>query len=260
MKQWLKITIFIFIGLIFLNLLWTVSYLDNSPLLQISQDVLNEKTDRWALRGQIGDIMSGHFSALAVLSVALSILLQYEANNQMKNSLTVQAKSLDAQIEELKSASKESKRQTEEFFIQNMNTKMDRYYKLVDDIAKGLFSGDKVLDVSNALTKKRLGKPYDDELITNYTTHFPRVLKFLEHMFIDIRASKKHTTSYESLLREFRIKIHADVYLDTVCRGSIDTYSKSFQFLELYDENYNSVYIDTEDTYNKKYYQAQADL
>ena len=125
------------------------NYLDKSVIDNPSLNYLfNETTDTWAIRGQIGDIMSGHFSALAFLAVALSILFQSEANKQMKESidkqessliqqseaLAVQSRSLEAQIEELKASRKESSKQTEEFFISNMNVKMDRYYKQLEKI------------------------------------------------------------------------------------------------------------------------------
>ena len=133
-------------ALLFINLVWTVVYVDTAPLYwlsSLSSTLVNTETnttvatqviDQWAIRGQIGDIMSGHFSALAFLAVALSIIYQSEANEQMRESidkqeealiqqgvaLGVQSDSLKAQIKELQESRVESSKQTEEFFINNM--------------------------------------------------------------------------------------------------------------------------------------------
>lgn len=199
-KQCTLTTIKILGILLITNLLLTVLGIEYSPLYWIANftydslplvqgtELVNSNIEKWGIRGQIGDIMSGHFSALAVLAVAYSIILQVEANQKMTESiekqkealkhteetilqqklsiekqteanleqakstlqqaqaielqaksieqqneaLKVQSETLKAQIEELTESRKESEKQTEEFFIQNLNTKLDRYYKLVD--------------------------------------------------------------------------------------------------------------------------------
>lgn len=91
----LKYGIFIAILLIIINLIWTIFNLDTAPLIKWSNEILTCDTDEWALRGQIGDIMSGHFSALAFLAVALSIIFQYEANKQMRKSIEKQEEAIN---------------------------------------------------------------------------------------------------------------------------------------------------------------------
>jgi len=144
----IAISIFVTLVLLLAWNLWTMinhfdtSYMYAHSLESNSTDTL-DMAQQWAMRGQMGDILSGHFSALAFLAVALSVFLQNEANRQMKLSLVqqskaleVQSESLKAQIEELQQSRKESERQTEEFFIANMNVKLDRYYAILDEKVK----------------------------------------------------------------------------------------------------------------------------
>jgi len=134
-------------------LFWTILSFETSPFYFFSIDTYpffelsDEEINTWAVRGQIGDILAGHFSALAFFAIALSIYFQSEGNNklqksieqqedsinQQKDALKIQSDALKAQIEELKESREESKKQTEEFFISNMNVKLDRYYRLLDE-------------------------------------------------------------------------------------------------------------------------------
>jgi len=119
-------------------LFWTILSFETSPFYFFSIDTYpffelsDEEINIWAVRGQIGDILAGHFSALAFFAIALSIYFQSEGNKQIKDSLTIQSKALEAQIKELQESRKESEKQTEEFFISNMNVKLDRYYRILD--------------------------------------------------------------------------------------------------------------------------------
>lgn len=130
MLKWLsdnKKNIAICIFLVFVlflgwNLWNVINHLGSSYMYMHSKDTnLTDATtmaEQWAIRGQMGDILSGHFSALAFLAVALSVYIQNQANRQMKKSIEQQ----DVIIQN----------QTKEFFISDMNVKLDRYYKLLD--------------------------------------------------------------------------------------------------------------------------------
>lgn len=181
------------LGVEYAPLYWISNFTYDSLPLEQATELTNSNIEKWALRGQIGDIMSGHFSALAVLAVAYSITLQVEANQKMaeaiekqkealkqtqetifqqkisiekqteanleqakstlqqakaielqaksieqqNEALKVQSETLKAQIEELTESRKESEKQTEEFYIQNMNVTLDRYYKfLYEELSK----------------------------------------------------------------------------------------------------------------------------
>ena len=71
--------------------------------------------------------------AKSTLQQAKAIELQAKSLSQQNEALKLQSISLEAQIKELQEARVESSKQTEEFFIQNMNVKLDRYYTLLED-------------------------------------------------------------------------------------------------------------------------------
>jgi hypothetical protein len=236
-----------------INLFWTIGYLDSSPILSLSKGIIAQETDdikdTWALRGQIGDIMSGHFSALAFLAVALSITFQYQANNQMKESidkqeeslieqskaLEIQSKSLEEQIGELKASRKESEKQTEQFFISNINIKLDRLYKLLDIEVENVLDSQDYIKLSNVVTKSMDKKTItSDEMVSINTTIFlaPTVYEILENIFMVILNLDKGSITYSLFYKEFSLKINNTHKLSSLC--SISNKSK-YRFLEAFD-------------------------
>lgn len=150
-----------------ISLGWTILFFENSPFIWAgdfnnSIQIMNvdnnisipdKYLNIWAVRGQIGDILSGHFSALAFFAIAISIYFQSEANKKIQESiekqddslnlqstsidqqneaLRLQSQALKEQTQELRDSREESSKQTEEFYINNMNIKLDRYYKILD--------------------------------------------------------------------------------------------------------------------------------
>lgn len=282
----IKTTIKIFIFILLLNLLATVLGIEYSPFYWLSNftydslpfvqnDVItNSITDKWAIRGQIGDIMSGHFSALAFLAVALSIVYQIEANKQMRESiekqenalkqneiaiqqtkksieqqtqanieqakstlqqakaielqaksisqqneaLKLQSISLEAQIKELQESRIESSKQTEEFFIQNMNVKLDRYYKLLEYHLNKI--DHKLLNDYNNLTEKVLTLNKNDtkyniciEILRRHSTKFDNVLLFLDFIYEEINAMEDiYPQAYLVFIKEFELLLLSHKY------------------------------------------------
>lgn len=242
----IKTTIKIFIFILLLNLLATVLGIEYSPFYWLSNltydslplvqnDVItNSVTDKWAIRGQIGDIMSGHFSALAFLAVALSIVYQIEANKQMResikkqeNAIELQAKSisqqsealklqsisLEAQIKELQEARVESSKQTEEFFIQNMNVKLDRYYKLLEDnISKIKYTPKWYYDTSLAIEKDPVIKEfYNQNELNEVKNYFHKTINIIDFIYSEILNTKnKSETAYTIFNEELKIRLNSD--------------------------------------------------
>lgn len=242
----LKWGIIFFIFLLLVNLIITsVSvessffyWLSNSSNLppMVDSNSTIPISDPWAVRGQIGDIMSGHFSALAFLAVALSIVYQSEANGQMRKSidkqeeaieqqniaLQVQSKALEAQIKELEESREESSKQTEEFAINNMNIKLDRYYKLLNEklikldgdqgkiyknkkvVKQRLENGDTIIGVTLPNIKKDL------EELENL---FDSIYEVLEFIFLDIESMQNKLEAYNVFSGEFKIRIKSDYNL-----------------------------------------------
>lgn len=111
----LKPTIYILIGVLIAHFFWSVFLLDSAPLFQFSDSNRTLAIENWAIRGQIGDVMAGHFAALAFLAVALSITFQVEANRQMRESIAKQEESIRQQKESIE-------KQTEANLEQAKNT------------------------------------------------------------------------------------------------------------------------------------------
>lgn len=301
----IKITIQIFIFILLLNLLVTVLGIEYSPFYWLSNftydslplvqnDVItNSVTDKWAIRGQIGDIMSGHFSALAFLAVALSIVYQIEANKQMRESiekqenalkqneiaiqqtkksieqqtqanleqakstlqqakaielqaksisqqneaLKLQSISLEAQIKELKETRIESSKQTEEFFIQNMNIKLDRYYKILDTEVEKFLNKEDFIKLSNLITKKIKGLDLsNDELssIEYLRICSITIYRILDSIFGLINSLEKNSKSYLLFFDEFQLKISETREIELICAMSD---RKKFNFLKAFKGN-----------------------
>lgn len=306
----LRYSIFIAIFLIVLNLIWTIFSLDSAPLIKWSNEILTSETDKWALRGQIGDIMSGHFSALAFLAVALSIIFQYEANKQMRESiekqetaiqqtkksieqqteanleqakstlqqaqaielqaksieqqneaLKVQSETLKAQIEELTESRKESEKQTEEFFIQNMNVKLDRYYslltKLILDSSENIATLyiNKETDISNLLRTyqsgsitelKQMGREdlikiinKHSELLESHRHKISSILQTTKLIYEEISNLKnKYNSAYIQFLNELALRIQSERVFYNIYETplvSMDLSAEEVKPLELLD-------------------------
>lgn len=277
----IKTTIKIFIFILLLNLLATVLGIEYSPFYWLSNftydslplvqnDIMtNSVTDKWAIRGQIGDIMSGHFSALAFLAVALSIVYQIEANKQMRESiekqenalkqneiaiqqtkksieqqtqanleqakstlqqakaielqaksisqqneaLKLQSISLEAQIKELQEARVESSKQTEEFFIQNMNVKLDRYYKLLEDtISKIRYRPKWYYDTCITIEKdSEIKKFYKQNELDEINNYFRKTINIIDFIYTEILNTKnKSETAYTIFNEELKIRLNSN--------------------------------------------------
>lgn len=205
------------------NLYMTIDNLQMSPIIQLSNTALTIETDTWALRGQIGDILSGHFSALAFLAVALSIILQNQANKQMRESidkqekaleqqnkaLSIQSKGLKAQIKELKTSRIESSKQTEEFYIQNMNVKLDRYYKLLELSLEPLDESFWI-NYNSCIQTENAGKMNQnwEKSKLEYELKLDRALLSIDLIFSEIEAIKDlYSLAYNGFKKEFSIRL-----------------------------------------------------
>ncbi|MFY4768330.1 hypothetical protein ACOTV5_06825 [Aliarcobacter butzleri] len=277
----IKTTIKIFIFILLLNLLASVLGIEYSPFYWLSNftydslplvqnDVItNSITDKWAIRGQIGDIMSGHFSALAFLAVALSIVYQIEANKQMRESiekqenalkqneiaiqqtkksieqqtqanleqakstlqqakaielqaksisqqneaLKLQSISLEAQIKELQEARIESSKQTEEFFIQNMNVKLDRYYKLLEDSISEIKDTPKWYHDTRIAIKEKpsLAYSYSSINFNEIKENFDKIAKITDFIYTEILNTKaKSEPAYTIFNEELKIRLNSN--------------------------------------------------
>lgn len=258
------------IGVEYAPLYWISNFTyDSLPLVQ-GTELINSNIEKWGIRGQIGDIMSGHFSALAVLAVAYSITLQVEANQKMTESiekqklsiekqteanleqakstlqqaqaielqnkstlqqaeaiklqaqsiqqqneaLKVQSETLKAQIEELTESRKESEKQTEEFFIQNMNVTLDRYYNFLDEKMSHIKTSTPS-DYAETLNKNPY---YEKEIIDNATKkdkqNIEEITNTLMSIFLVIKDSEKSSNkAYHMFMKELKLRVNSSAHL-----------------------------------------------
>lgn len=168
---------------LFANLIWIVWSYDYSPLYMLSS-ISNNSSEAWAIRGQIGDILSGHFSALAFLAVVYTILLQQAQNKQMQNSI---------------------KKQEERSFIEDMSKRLTSYYKLLDEkllhVVK--YQSSLILKIGSAKTAQS-HVPFTD--ILHYSTkEFMDTLNFIYDEIESIK--NEHPTAYHGFRRELTLRL-----------------------------------------------------
>ena len=251
-RKYLKIFLALVIGIMFvllvMSLYWTIVDFENSWFYSFSKvpdlKLLPLDINTWAIRGQIGDILAGHFSALAFFAIALSIYFQSEGNKQIKDSLTIQSKALEAQIKELQDSRKESEKQTEEFFISNMNVKLDRYYRILDKsleiVTEEYLYGylDKISTIGKV--SKISHHEYKDiqefKRITNdQATKIRPVVMTLNFIYDEIIKIKKTSPlAYQTYIEELRLRLHSNEIFRTI-NTKIDEYNEIPVF-DLYKE------------------------
>lgn len=279
------------LGIEYAPLYWIANFTyDSLPLVQ-GTELTNSNIEKWGIRGQIGDIMSGHFSALAVLAVAYSITLQVEANKKMTESiekqeealrhteetilqqklsiekqteanieqakntlqqakaielqaksieqqneaLKVQSETLKAQIEELTASREESERQTEEFFIQNMNVRLDRYYKLLDESIKPILNEDylKFIILNSNKDYQSLDEKYKITL-SNGKLKIAKIIYVVE-LINDAIDSIENDNTKEIFYNEFFMKLFTSAQLHKLY-GNYTAVSNNKIFQKVFEE------------------------
>lgn len=154
----IKWTLIILTVLFILNLLFVLFAPHFYVMIGIlDSEVITNNVNLWAFRGQIGDILAGHFTALSLMALFYSIMLQRESVNQMgtsilkmndsmdlqKEAIHQQTKALDNQQKEielqnkaLEAQVKEMKEQKEEFEKSNLLSTYDRHFNRLNELAK----------------------------------------------------------------------------------------------------------------------------
>jgi len=207
---------FLFIGGMFFLLLiliislgWTIIDFENSFFYSFSKDTnmysifeLSQKEmDIWAVRGQIGDILAGHFSALAFIGIAISLYLQNNSNKQMQESIRIQR---------------------EEAFISNMNIRLDRYYKILDEnleIVTSTFFDD-YINAKSTIEKWKNRTPSADIktkirrkviLIKINEPQIKNIIMILNLIYDEIGILQKdYDTSYKRYRQELKLRLELD--------------------------------------------------
>lgn len=121
--------ILLVIGLITIVNLFVTLYEPSHIMHLVDNNATTSLTEKWAIRGQIGDILAGHGSVIAFLLLIYSIRQQAESLINLRDSLNLQKKSLTNQNDALELSITEYKNQVIEFQVMNTQSKV---YKLID--------------------------------------------------------------------------------------------------------------------------------
>ena len=188
------------------------------------KDILDSQEKTWAFRGQVGDILAGHFTAISMLFIVFSLLLQHKSVEQMGESITQQSEAINQQSTAIQQQSealinqqkeiklqtdaltaqiKEMEAQKKEFETSNIQNRYNEYFRRLssaiesmehDGIVKPYYE-DGIWD--KAITDKNNFEKYKNDI--------ERVLRhcnFIAKSIIDLDRDK------DNMGREFALKLH----------------------------------------------------
>ncbi|MFK5976247.1 MAG: putative phage abortive infection protein [Sulfurovum sp.] len=171
-------------------------------------------TDLWAIRGQIGDVLAGHFTALAVLGLMITIL-------QMKKSIEIQKNAFNEQSKEMKKQSFENKffqmlglfdSLVENQYHKDTITKKELLRKLREQIKEDILGYDKYgfnffpIDTKQDFDRElqnTLEKFNNNDNYINFKYYFInlyQIIKFVDDTFTK-DATDKNETSEEKIYK-----------------------------------------------------------
>ncbi len=187
------------------NLFWTILSIETSLFYYFSTDnypffeLSSQEIDTWAVRGQIGDILAGHFSALAFVGIAYSIYLQNESNKQAQ----------------------------EEFLISNMNIKLDRYYKILNEnleIVTEQYLYDYLGMIATISKFSKLSPNQYNQKNKDRIDKFEKITKNQATKIINIE--KTSPSAYKTYIDELRLRLYSNEVFRTI-HTSIKEYNQT---------------------------------
>lgn len=122
-NKFYKLSIFI----ILLNLILTIFTPNMSLLNLLAYDDIKfniADKDYWSIRGQIGDLLAGHFAALAFIGLMITITQMKEALKKQDEAISTQKQGMDIQIKHLNDSRKIDTMFNEANNISNLILKM----------------------------------------------------------------------------------------------------------------------------------------
>ena len=249
-----KIVIFI----IFLNLLLTI-YLPNFSLLNIltlekNLDFEKSATDFWAIRGQIGDLIAGHFTALAFIGILINISQMRKSLDKQDEAIKIQQKEMQNQQKEMQATTKSLELQSKLIEKQNFD---NTYFKMLESF----INIKKTINYKNYETKNfKIGEEAllqyfmdwigsDDSLMTLekfYETNIEFSNKnhlFLSHYFRTLYRIFKYVDEYNDIYNQIdrnhyiklvRAQLSSSELFLIMCNSLDPTQYKSKIYLEKY--------------------------
>jgi len=193
----------------------------------LSNDKINEANQKeseylWAIRGQIGDLLAGHFTVLAFLGLLYSIFQMQESLRKQDDAFSVQKEEMKLQREEFKKTADTLAMQSKLYEKQNFENTffqlLNIYKDMLDSIefeAKDnkIFKGKKAF---NELYSDYFNR-FEDEIITyeklmeSYTsftnTHHSDVDSYFRTLYRIIKFVSEYKDDYKQIDKQFYINL-----------------------------------------------------
>ncbi|WP_345972801.1 FlxA-like family protein [Sulfurimonas diazotrophicus] len=182
-----------------------------------TSNILNDN-DVWAFRGQIGDVLAGHFTAISMLFVLWGLLQQQESIKQMNTSIEkqtealtnqqeeirLQNESLQAQVSEMQAQKEEMKQQKIEFERSNILATYERYFNRLSHLINAF-----EFDIVQSTTFHRQGLAalwkYKDTLeiykvSDTVQEDLGKILAYLNYIYMNIQQIEKQHEKTKAIL------------------------------------------------------------
>ncbi len=212
-----KLSIFI----ILLNLILTILTPNMSLFNLLAYDDIKFNVidkDYWSIRGQIGDLLAGHFAALAFIGLMMTVSQMSKALKQQDEAILIQKQEMDKQFKEMNKQSFENKFfqmlnlfnnniQTLEVNINGTNYAKKNIFKPLREYFELMMQNDYLSDVSNSCVKKNKFVYFEEQFIsfndfydTTIKYYFLNLFQILNYIDTDI-PDKKNAKKYTNILR-----------------------------------------------------------
>ena len=212
-----KLAIFV----ILLNLILTI-FTPNMSLFNLLayDDIKFNITDKdyWSIRGQIGDLLSGHFAALAFIGLMMTVSQMSKALKQQDEAISIQKQEMDKQFKEMNKQSFENKFfqmlnlfnnniQTLEVNINGESYTKKNIFKPLKEHFESEIQFDYLSDVSNQCVKKDKFYYFKNQFIdfndgydTTIKYYFLNLFQILNYIDKDI-SDKDDAKKYTNIMR-----------------------------------------------------------
>lgn len=267
------------IYIILLNLILTILTPNMSIFnLLAYDDIKFNIKDNWSIRGQIGDLLSGHFTALAFIGLMLTISQMNKALKQQDEAILIQKQEMNKQFKEMYKQSFENKFfQMLNLFTKNIETltvKIDgKQYKgneifepLKKDFEKKIqhrISMDQYEKIKTSKFNHFINEfiQFNNHYDTSFKYYFLNLFQLLNYIDTDI-PNKDDAKKYTNILRaqlsknELILLAYNAIGVQSFTTNKYQELVEKYEFFEhlTYDDFHtNSYIIEVIDSILKKY-------
>lgn len=179
-------------GYSFVNMLSFDEIVHKSIFEQLNNPNNEENKTFWEIRGQIGDVLSGHFTALAFIGLLWSLQLQRESIKQMQESINQNTDVIKLQNKSILMQKEEVNKQTKELELSKIYKQMEFNYTQLEQLKNSV----------DYFSENEEKKGFDN-LINSY--------KRRESCFIEVDQLKKILDHYQFIFNNINSIEYDDV-------------------------------------------------